>query len=142
MPDTAQHHRDGRSPGSAKCQSCALITELEEHHLVPRALGGSKGPTVALCPTCHSLVHKTAKQPSALDAAPNDEARKAIKYMALIIRRAEKAVQGDPNRTALITDRLPATLSRKLSNLASVWGVSRKDAVRMAIEREHSRLFG
>ncbi len=30
---------------------------LEEHHIIPRSLGGENGPTVVLCANCHKKLH-------------------------------------------------------------------------------------
>lgn len=37
------------------CFECSRHGEVQDHHVVPRSLGGTK--TVPLCPRCHSLVH-------------------------------------------------------------------------------------
>ena len=42
-------------------ESCALcdraVDRTTVHHLIPRARGGSHGPTARFCPTCHRQVH-------------------------------------------------------------------------------------
>lgn len=38
-----------------KCFECDSINTVEEHHVVPRVLGGTK--TIPLCIVCHGLVH-------------------------------------------------------------------------------------
>jgi hypothetical protein len=41
------------------CAACGSTKELNHHHLVPRANGGSEEPEnlVTLCAECHDLVH-------------------------------------------------------------------------------------
>ena len=40
-----------------KCFECDIEGELENHHVIPRSLGGKK--TIKLCLSCHSKVHKS-----------------------------------------------------------------------------------
>lgn len=42
------------------CNSTAAVSN--EHHIVPRSDGGTDGPTVILCPNCHTLLHNAAKK--------------------------------------------------------------------------------
>lgn len=42
------------------CWICTSPSSLHEHHIVPRAYGGSDGPTVTLCATCHNGIHHVA----------------------------------------------------------------------------------
>jgi 5-methylcytosine-specific restriction endonuclease McrA len=41
------------------CQLCASDTELQVHHIVWRAFGGTNEPEnlILLCPTCHGKQH-------------------------------------------------------------------------------------
>lgn len=38
-----------------QCFECGSTTDLHNHHVVPRTLGGTK--TITLCGRCHGLVH-------------------------------------------------------------------------------------
>ena len=50
--------RRQRGTDDGKCALCERVVErFTVHHLVPRARGGSHGPTARLCPTCHRQVH-------------------------------------------------------------------------------------
>lgn len=43
---------------------CGLRTSTalgNEHHVVPRAAGGSGGETIYLCANCHNLIHRLAE---------------------------------------------------------------------------------
>ena len=42
-------------PTTGTCFECGRDGDLHEHHVIPRALGGTR--TVPLCEFCHSLVH-------------------------------------------------------------------------------------
>lgn len=44
-----------------KCFICTVQTPiLDEHHIIPQFAGGQAGPTVHLCSTCHSGIHRQA----------------------------------------------------------------------------------
>lgn len=46
---------------SELCFVCETVTPvLDGHHVVMQSRGGSDGPVVDLCPTCHSLTHRAA----------------------------------------------------------------------------------
>lgn len=127
-------------------ESCAACldegVEIQHHHLIPRSLGGERGPTAPLCANCHQLVHKVAKDLRLLDRIDDGGKRYRVAQMVSIILRAEAAVKKDPNRSVLVQDRLPAELSHKLSDLATLYGTSRKEAMRVALRMEHARWFG
>ena len=61
LPAAADSGSGGRRQHGADDGKCALCERVVErftvHHLVPRARGGSHGPTARLCPTCHRQVH-------------------------------------------------------------------------------------
>lgn len=38
-----------------ECFECGSIVELQEHHIIPRSLGGTK--TITLCGKCHGKIH-------------------------------------------------------------------------------------
>lgn len=43
---------------SGICEICKHYSEdIHRHHIIPRARGGSKGPTIKCCPTCTYQVH-------------------------------------------------------------------------------------
>lgn len=41
------------------CEESIGVNEV--HHVIPRSRGGVDGPTVDLCPTCHSAIHMVAR---------------------------------------------------------------------------------
>ena len=48
---------------SSVCIVCGCKESLHEHHVIPRAYGGTNGPTVILCANHHNLVHTLALKP-------------------------------------------------------------------------------
>lgn len=41
-----------------KCELCDReVSELTEHHLVPKEWGGKNFPTINICITCHKQIH-------------------------------------------------------------------------------------
>ena len=34
------------------------VPKLSSHHLVPKARGGARQPTLAICPDCHDAIHE------------------------------------------------------------------------------------
>jgi hypothetical protein len=76
----------------------------EDHHIFPRNAGGDDGPLVSLCDTHHSLIHKIAnrlhtKKPFT-DLTFGEQKRQVSKllWLAAMIVKAEKSVEGDPNK--------------------------------------------
>ena len=124
------------------CSVCSSTDSIDEHHLIPQAYGGARGPTVDLCANCHALVHKAARNPRALRDVGNVAARRQIAELAGIAARAARAVGNDPNKSVQYSDRMPAELASKAKQLAAVHGCSIREAVRIAIRSEHQRWFG
>ena len=36
------------------------VESLDNHHVIPRSLGGENLQTIDICPNCHDLIHRTA----------------------------------------------------------------------------------
>lgn len=46
----------------SSCYVCDVVVAVsQEHHVVPQSRGGTDGPTVVLCPTCHTATHSAAR---------------------------------------------------------------------------------
>jgi len=41
-----------------ECFECGSTDDLQNHHIIPRSLGGTK--TIPLCGKCHSIVHNSS----------------------------------------------------------------------------------
>ena len=131
---------------AAKTETCAGCGteggEIHHHHVIPRSYGGEHGPTTPLCPNCHDLVHKAARNLATLKQIGDAATRHRIAELAKVARRAEQLVQDDPNKSVAMQDRLPPELAAKVADLSHLHGLSKKEAVRLAIRNEHARWFG
>lgn len=113
----------------------------EVHHVVPRAFGGTDGPLVSLCDSCHSKVHKLANMLlfgrtdfSLLEGLDNDS-RKRLYYLANVIVRAQKLAENDPNKRTLISFKISGEDAQKLDFLKRVLNVtSREQVYNLALE--------
>lgn len=67
------------------CYICKNEAEHgDSHHLIPQARGGKKGPTILLCPTCHSESHSMAINKSiSVASIQNYELRKVVLLLRL-----------------------------------------------------------
>lgn len=76
------------------CWVCSSPEALEEHHLVPRAYGGLKGPTVTLCGTCHSVLHAESHKPKNARRFKRDRIQGAkLLYLSEVVFRARIATR-------------------------------------------------
>jgi hypothetical protein len=117
----------------------------EEHHMVPRAYGGLNGPTVTLCDTHHTLVHKVAKQFGShhpLIIHLSDHERTKVESLALIIVNAELKTKGDPNKAASVIVELSGHQKAMVDRLKQVVNVQSREAViHLAVSRLYSQYF-
>lgn len=117
----------------------------EEHHMVPRAYGGLHGPTVTLCDTHHTLVHKVAKvygRHQTLVLHLSDHERTKVDHLAQIIVNAELKTKGDPNKAAVVTVELSGHQKAMVDKLKQVINVNSREAVlHEAISRLFSQYF-
>lgn len=81
------------------CVGCdSTLTEI--HHLIPQAKGGTLGPTVWLCSTCHDIVHAQARvllsnNPETRKKSyyPNEEIRQRLEPLVEIAALAAKTFE-------------------------------------------------
>lgn len=83
--------------GIGQCWVCEKIGPLQEHHIWMQAAGGTAGPTVNLCPTCHQAIHMQAKNLLAKNAErkqylPDELMRKAAPLIRAVFQ-AERALK-------------------------------------------------
>lgn len=117
-----------------------------EHHVIPRAAGGTDGPTVSLCDTHHSLLHKIADRLSAGKEyydllTRNVEKDKKLLFLASRVHVAMAAVENDPNKRRLMPLSFEASLVAKLAAVSGMHNLSRANTIKLLIEKEYSRLF-
>ena len=55
------------------CWICGSDRKLHQHHIVPRAYGGEKGPTITVCGSCHSSVHAVGEEQDYWTTVGNQE---------------------------------------------------------------------
>ena len=105
------------SPGV--CWVCGIESE-DRHHIVPRAYGGEKGPTVDLCQTCHRNAHEAGEA----GESPSDE---RLAFLAGCVREAKAAVKDDPNKSVMFSVRLSAADCRPVESDRQVFGIVPKE---------------
>lgn len=102
------------------CAICGVTHGLEEHHIIPKSLGGEHGPTVILCGSCHSSAHFSAKgwlAGKSTNTFPPNLQEKALPYIQAIVAAAERfrALGGQsreiPGKLLTVKIRDPAVLA-------------------------------
>lgn len=81
-----------------KCFICDSGGIIDVHHVIPQATGGEAGPTVSLCPSCHSGIHrqamnilsKTAKKISYFNEEQMVRAKPLVKILVAYIQRGKE----------------------------------------------------
>ena len=122
------------------------ISIVNEHHVVPRACGGTNGPTVSLNSEHHDLLHRVADARLAnkpwqhLCAALPAHQQARILYLADVVYRSTLSTQGEPNRRFLLNVELPPDVGNKLRQLARYYNTSHAKTVAVLIDTEHRRL--
>lgn len=120
-----------------------------DHHVIPRALGGADGPTVPLCSADHDLLHLVAQKVvsckmqeahALLNRVPPAQ-RERISYLASRIVIAYNTFNDDPNKPKLITLRLSGQLSERLDKLASFFSCSRERTLIRLLNQQYSSVF-
>jgi hypothetical protein len=122
---------------------------FEEHHVVPRHLGGEHGPTVSLCGSCHTQMHTYALQlyrntqkrtdPQQLfPARPQTQAR--FEYLADVIVRASIAIEGHAGKKWKYATEFSDAEHNKLVSLAGIYK-SQDAAVHAALALLHAKHF-
>lgn len=98
-----------------------------DHHLIPRAFGGTDGPTVSICNKHHDILHKIAvalksKKPyfHLLTNEPKDRVTKLI-WMATLVFNAEQATRNDPNKRAMVLLSLDQEQQHMVESLKKVY---------------------
>lgn len=117
-----------------------------EHHVVPRAFGGSNGPTVMVCTAHHSLLHLMGSRLISgkpyFDLVTHDPTQdQKLLWLATRVHRASVAFSKDPNKRVLVPLSLDGAANGKLARLAKFHSVSRANLVKLLIEREYARMF-
>lgn len=109
---------DARPPGPAN---------REDHHIIPRAAGGSDGPQVSLCENHHGKAHKIALRFSSnkpyfdLTTGEPDSAKLKLLWLASRIDAALKATSKDPNKKTMVILALDRKKQKQIEMLKQVY---------------------
>lgn len=117
----------------------------ERHHILPRAFGGTDGPVVSLCDSCHSKVHKLSYDPSKVPVLCKGyplESINKLQYLCSIIYKAKRLLEQDPNKLLPMTFKITKGDAEKLDRLKSVLNVKSRAAVyAVALNRLYHQHF-
>lgn len=121
----------------------------EIHHIIPVAYGGVNGPTVDLCDTHHSCLHKLALAVRAgkpyyhIFGTDDEGMRKKLMWLASQVNSAQAATLGDPNKKLEVTIPLDNRRREQIDRLKKVYPKlkSRQAVFLYALEELHNRNF-
>lgn len=137
---------------ASRCTACGCPlggdVQTHLHHVIPRAFGGEKGPTVALCTNDHNLLHNVAlcltgkRSHSDLVAGLVGTHKQNVMWLATRVAVAFEATKNDPNKRVQVSFILSAKKAAKLDSLMKIFNVgSRQAAVERLIHDAHSKHF-
>ncbi len=136
---------------NTKCWVCKTpfgpSVKCEEHHIIPRAYGGTDGPLVSLCDSHHSMVHEIALKlwtrksfNQLLDN--NSEVNERLLYLANVAYNSRVATDKDPNKqTLLLIPDVKGELLSNIKTLQKIYPVSKTKIVALAIQKLYSNHF-
>ncbi len=132
-----------------ECVVCDLKNvPYELHHVVPRHLGGSKGPVVNICGGCHQMIHNAALVMKTGKAMPDpdDDSWNAVKkekyaYLVRVIFKAMVAAEGHFGKVWKYSRIWTDEEHNQLIRLAKIYG-SQDRALEVALEKLHKSHFG
>ena len=89
-----------------------------DHHVIPRAFGGTNGPQVRICTSHHGLLHAVAQVLVAngkVDISDLDKTAAArLMFLATRAALAEMVTSNEPNKRVLTSFYLPASTNDEL----------------------------
>jgi len=119
-----------------------------QHHLVPRAYGGTDGPTVSLCDSHHTTLHQIALKLYSgkpyFDLLTNNTIQdKRVLWMASLVANARRLTENDPNKPMILTVVADKTLKDKLRKLKTVFprNTSFPALIKHAVEQLYRKTF-
>lgn len=147
------------------CWICGNIDGLEEHHIVPRAYGGSKGPTVILCGLCHANIDLLSNKKELFE--PDVEKEFVVRtisgfcyvwkkpahkntlvaisrayYLASIIRKSRQSHKSSPNRRMTLSQVLDPKTARRFRKLCKTFNLTQKQMIYFLINQLYEREVG
>lgn len=151
----AVHSNHPQSIKLDHCWVCGLYfverggsAQREIHHIIPVAYGGVDGPTVDLCDTHHSCLHKLAlavragKPYQHIFGTDNQDQRKKLMWLAQQVNNAQALTLGDPNKKLEVTIAIDAPTKRQLDALQKMLGKSSRESVfKFALDQLYRKHF-
>lgn len=121
-------------------------SSFEDHHIIPRHLGGENGPLVLLCADCHTNTHACAtnliKKGEPLEIYDEPLHQERCLELATIIFRVHKSLEATGRLHEFKKTKLQLTvtprINKKLKQLAKSLGYSQEKTLQYAIELAHS----
>ena len=118
-----------------------------EHHVIPRAYGGSDGPLVSLDSAHHDLLHLIADKISSrqpfkhLTTGFSKESLERLMYLATRVAVAASTMGDDPNKRVPVHFTLSKSENEQLKQLTDFHRVSRERLLRELIRRSYITAF-
>jgi hypothetical protein len=121
----------------------------EVHHIIPRAAGGSDGPTVTICDGHHKALHKIALRLTSgkpyfdLLVGDSPEQKQKVLWLASRVHYAFQAVKGDPNKKVVVVMGLDAKQQLMIDKLKVVYPSlkSREAIFNLALQNLYNKSF-
>lgn len=128
----------------------ASVAPMEEHHIVPRSYGGADGPTVTICPACHTNAHTCGEalfkgNSTLVYKFYSDQIKQdRCLYLAEVICRSKALASKSENKRYVYSGFLKAETHKKLRDLVTFYGkkASQQKIIVLAIEELHKKHFG
>jgi len=99
------------------CFICEIVlASTNSHHIIPQASGGTEGPEISLCATCHGVIHAAAlamsrgKSGEKHLAHLTDEGKQRARGLIQIILLAKLAQPNNPNPLVSVVLESPSYL--------------------------------
>jgi hypothetical protein len=122
-------------------------TIRHEHHIVPRAYGGTDGPTVTLCTGHHTLMHNVALKLISnrsyfnLTLGMKAPEMERLLFLATRVQIAHDYASGDPNKRFPVVLGLDNQVKSQLDQLTNFYKLSRQNVIKRLITNEFNRVF-
>lgn len=120
----------------------------EQHHIVPRAYGGSDGPIVSLCDTCHTRLHKAAlcieanRPVYSFINGLSQEQQQRLLYLSTCVVNAKLATKNDPNKKSMVVLQFSRQETEQIDRLKKALGLkSRMAVIKAAILSLYNKRF-
>ncbi len=126
------------------------IATFEDHHILPKHLGGTNGPLVYLCADCHTNVHKCAtkllKGASYVPYARNLHKQRCLELAQVIVNGTVALEKNPINKIHVFSGILDYDTHNKLVALVKYLKtpkarLSQEDVIKLAIKELHKKFL-